>query len=166
MLGGDGMIGYFDPNSNTQMESLFHESFIFPEDTDEYCEVSAGAGNNVFDAWAELVDNNAVTFSSKITERASHISFIIVDYSLVNLMYIIELSYGDAHTIIGRGRFISRCLAGDAKICQDCCFGTSIHPIFLRPKLIPAGETVYFRIKCETSMSACRFHIRYHFHPC
>jgi len=113
-----------------------------------------------------LDDNNAVTFSSKITEKAAHISFIIIEYAQVNEMYVIELSYGASYTIIGRGRFISRCQAIDPKIGAVGCFGTSIHPIFLRPKIIPAGETVYCRVKCETSQSSCRFHIRYHFHPC
>ena len=133
---------------------MFHESHLFPEDTDETITFTAGGGNNTFGAWAEIVDNNAVTFSSKFATDDGHISSIkLIDANTNDKAYIIELSYGAAKKIIAPYNFVS---------------GTVLLPpiqqLRIRSQAIPAGEVVYYRMKCETGGATCRVSFRYHSH--
>lgn len=132
----------------------FHESHLFPEDTDESITFTAGGGNNTFGAWAEIVDNNPVTFSSKFATDDGHISSIkLIDASVNDKVYIIELSYGADKKIVALYGFVS---------------GTVLLPptqqVRIRSCVIPAGETVYYRMKCETGAATCRVLLRYHHH--
>ena len=131
----------------------FHQSYLFPEDTDETITFTAG-GANTFGAWAEIVDNTPVTFSSKFATEAGHISSIkLIDASINDKVYIIELSYGADKNIVALYGFVS---------------GTVLLPptqqVRIRSSVIPAGETVYYRMKCETGAATCRVLLRYHHH--
>ena len=130
-----------------------HLNYLFPEDSDETCTLTAGSTNHVFGAWAEIVDNNAVTLSSKATSDM-HISSIIAEgSSLRDKIYIVEISYGDSNTIIGRARMLS-------------ATNQIAHTIQerMRNLLIPKGETIYYRLKCETADATATVHFRYHLH--
>lgn len=133
---------------------MFHESHLFPEDSNETITFTAGGVNNTFSAWAEIVDNNAVTLSSKFATEDGHISSItLIDANTNDKVYIIELSYGASKIIITPYEFVS---------------GTVLLPpiqqLRIRSQAIPTGETVYYRMKCETGGATCRVSFRYHSH--
>jgi len=132
-----------------------HLSLIFPESTNETVTFTAGGTNNVFGEWAEIVDNNAVTLSSKAALLQMHISSVMVeDASVKDKMYVLEFGYGEAKTMVARQRY----MASDTKV------GTT-QQIRLRMLSVPAGETIYYRAACETAGATIQAHLRYHTHP-
>ena len=134
-------------------EEAFHLNFLFPEDSDETVLFTAGVGDNDFGAWVEIVDNNSVTLSSKFTSTG-HISSVIAEAtSDKDVIYIWEIAYGEVKTIVVRGRMLS----ATNKIphtSQDR----------MRNLEIPNGETIYYRMKCETGGATLTVHLRYHIH--
>lgn len=130
-----------------------HVTNIFPEDTNETVTFTAGDAN-VFSSWAEIVDNNTVTFTSKVTEDVDISAILIESASVTDKVFLIELSYGSEKTIITRYRFI----AGETS------FLPAIQQIRIRASYIPSGETIYYRLKCETGAATCTLHIRYFTH--
>ena len=121
-------------------EELNHVSNIFPEDTNETVTFEAGAVNNAWLAWTELVDNNAVTFSSKV-DIGLHISAVLIEKAdTINKTYMYEIAYGDAKTVVARSRFAA---AAANK-------GNPIQEEQIHADDIPSGETVYYRMKSET----------------
>lgn len=133
---------------------MFHESHLFPEDSDESVTFTAGGANNTFGAWAEIVDNNAVTLSSKFSTEDGHISSIkLISADTNDKVYIIELSHGANKNTITPYEFVS---------------GTVLLPpiqqLRIRSQPIPAGEVIYYRMKCETGAATCRVSFRYHSH--
>lgn len=133
-----------------------HESAIFPEDTDEVVTFTAGGTVNTFGTWAEIaVDGNGTTFSSKLAEVIGHISAILIeDLDTVDKRYLLEIAYGADKTNMLRHRFLS----GDAKKLA------AVNYMKIRAEEIPAGETVYYRMKCETAGATCEISLRYHTH--
>ncbi|GAH24851.1 unnamed protein product [marine sediment metagenome] len=131
-----------------------HETFIFPEDTDETVEFVAAAANT-WSAWTEITDG-AVTFTSKLSTNDGHISAMVIEeVDTVDKRYMIEVSTGPNYSIISRHRFTS----GAAPILPALQF------IRVRSKLIHAGETIYYRMKCEQAgPKKCKVYFRYHFH--
>lgn len=131
-----------------------HESFLFPEDSNETVTLTAHATPDTFSAWTEIVDNNAVTFSSKLALKGGHVSSIMAESSSVDdKVYIYEIGYGAAKTVVARGRLMS----GSVRI-------SVTQQERIRALEIPAGETVYYRIKCETGGADITASIRYHTH--
>jgi len=129
-----------------------HVSAIFPEDTDETVTVSAGGTANTFGAWAELVDDQAVTLSSKFADNSGHIVAILIEVcSVTDKRYLLELAYGDDETVFVRNRFM--------KILTKMNVG---HQKRVRSIEIPAGETIYYRLKCETASATAEVHLRYY----
>lgn len=133
-----------------------HESSIYPEDTDEVVTFTAGGAINTFGAWAEIdVDGNGDTFSSKLATENGHISGILIeDLDTVDKRYLLEIAYGDDKTNVLRHRFLS----GEVKKLAAVQF------MRIRAEDIPAGETVYYRMKCETAGATCEISLRYHTH--
>lgn len=133
-----------------------HESAIFPEDTDESVTFTAGTPGDTFNTWAEVkVDGNGTTFSSKVAEEEGHISGILIeDFSVKDKHYLLEIAYGAAKTNVLRHRFI----AWDTKKLDAVNF------MKIRAAAIPAGETVYYQLKCETALATCEISLRYHTH--
>lgn len=133
-----------------------HESPVFPEDTDEVVTFTAGGTNDTFGAWAEIaVDGNGTTFSSKIATENGHISGILIeDLDTRDKRYLVEIAYGDDKTVVLRHRFIS----GETKKLAAIQFAR------IRAEYIPAGETAYYRMKCETASATCEVSLRYHTH--
>ena len=130
-----------------------HASYLFPEDTDETVTFTAGGTNNTFGAWVEIGDNNAVTFSSKLASNEGHISASAIESANINgKVYLIEIAYGAAKTIVAIHRFKSEVGTEKFQLCR------------MRTLKIPAGETVYYRMKCETASATCEINLKYHFH--
>ncbi len=117
---------------------------------------TAGGTNNTFGVWAEIdVDGDGDTFTSKVTSVAQHISGILVeDLDTKDKRYWLEIAYGDDKTLVLRHRFLS----GEVKKLEAVQF------MRIRAEPIPAGETVYYRMKCETAGATCELSLRYHLH--
>jgi len=133
-----------------------HESDIFPEDTDESVTFTAGGVANDFSAWAEIaVDGNGTTFSSKLASENGHISAILIEeLSVKDKRYLLEIAYGADKVNVLRHRFI----AWDIKKLD------AVNYMKIRAAAIPAGETVYYQMKCETGLATCEISLRYHYH--
>lgn len=151
-----GILGNPSTSLSEWIESLYidssHLNYLFPEDSDETGTFTAG-GPNDFGAWAEIVDNNAVTLSSKATSDMHISSIIAEDASEKDKVYVMEISYGDDKTIVARARMLS----ATNKIGHT-------YQERMRNLIIPAGETIYYRMKCETGQATAVFHFRYHYH--
>ena len=150
-IGGGGV----DVSSDVEelLTEIQHTTILFPEGSNEIVVFQAGTVNT-FCPWVEIIDNNLVTLSSKFTSYDGHLSSINIEtLSAVNKIYVLELAYGSAKTIISRSRFIS----------SIAVLGfSSIEKI--RSVKVPAGEKVYYRMKCETASATVECHFRYHLH--
>ena len=132
---------------------IHHETFIFPTVSNVNVVFTAGL-INAYGAWAEIVDGGAVTLSSQLTRDAHFSAVIIEEASIVDQVYIIEISHGVALTNIARIRFI----AGER------VFLPPIQMMKIRATIIPAGQTVYYRMMAETGGATANISFRYHFH--
>jgi len=136
-----------------------HDSEIFPENTNRKVEFTAGAPANTWGAWAEVEDDTPVTpdtLSSKFATQVGHISGILIeDLSDKDKRYQLEVAHGDAKTRIMTHRFLS----GEVKKLPAIQF------MRIRAAQMPAGETIYYRLKCETAGATCEVSFRYHYHP-
>ncbi|MCK4721768.1 MAG: hypothetical protein KAT75_00620 [Dehalococcoidia bacterium] len=132
-----------------------HETHLWPEDSDEVCTLTAGAVNNAFSDWAELdIDGDGDTLSSKFADDIGHLSAVsILHVETTDVEYILEIAYGDDRTNIARQLFMAR---GVYKLA-----GVFFQRI--RAQSIPAGETVYYRMKCAAGGNTCEISVRYHF---
>ena len=113
------------------------DTFLFPADTDYYVLLTADAASGEFSSWAEIVDNNAVTLSSKFADNAGYISDIYI-YQVTapaDTTNIVEIAYGESKTSLTRIMFNS----DNLNIAQ------------IKSRLIPAGETIYYRIMTDTA---------------
>lgn len=129
-----------------------HVSGIFPEDTDETCLVTAGAVADTFGAWALVVDDMAGHFDAVFTTRPGHIAAIIIeDVNQVDERYLLEISYGAANVIVARTRFMKSGVLVNVE-----------HSRRIRSRHIPAGEDVYYRMKCETALKTAYIQLRYY----
>ena len=128
-----------------------HVTNIFPEGSDETLTFTAGGVANTFGSWTEIIDSAANKFSDKII-RDTHISaFMIESSSVRDKVYVFEIAYGDAKTLVAPYRFIA----------GETIFLPAIQQIRIRSKLLPPGELVYYRMKCETAGATCILHIRH-----
>jgi len=129
---------------------------IYPADTDDVVILTAGGTDDTFGDWAEIdTDAGGDTFSSKIAGQDAHISgFLVEDLDTVDKRYLLEISYGDDKTNVLRHRFLS----GEVKKLPAVQF------MRIRTERLPAGVTVYYRMKCETADATCEVSLRYHFH--
>lgn len=147
----DQPINEIRDNVDELINESSHLSYYFPEDSNEIITFTAGGGVNTFGAWAEIVDNNAVTFSSKVASDIGHISLVSVEQtSVADKVYILEIAYGATKVIITRHRV----LVGAGRL--------SSAQTRVRALKIPAGETVYYRMKCETAGATAQVALRYH----
>ena len=137
-----------------QEREIRHETFIFPVDSNETVEFTAGGGDNAFGVWAEIKDNLLVTFSSKATSYL-HISGIIIEEAdTPEKIYKLELAYGDSKINMARSRF-----GQGTRFISVVTQETKI-----RSTHVPPGETIYYQMKCETGGAKCKVHFRYHLH--
>jgi len=144
--GGTGVL-------STLLIEAVHLNYLFPEDSNETVTFTAGGADNTFGAWVEIIDNNAVSLSSKCTSEM-HISSVIAEASsLRDKIYVLEISYGMAKIVIGRARMLS----------ATNQIGHTVQER-MRNLLIPKGEKIYYRLKCETAGATATVHFRYHYH--
>ena len=129
-----------------------HVSDIFPDDTNKIVTLTAGGVADTFGAWAPIVDNLAVELSTVFAAAPGHICSIAVEEcSRTDERYELEVSYGAARVVVARTRFMK------AAVILDVSHQTRIRSIH-----IPAGETVYYRLKCETALGTAEVHFRYY----
>ena len=149
-------VAVIDANVDELIREAQHDSSIYPENTGQVVTLTAGGVANTFGSWAEIdVDGNGDTFSSKVASIGQHISGILVeDLSIKDKRYLLEIAYGDAKTVVLRHRFVS----GEVKKLAAIQF------VRIRAAQIPAGETVYYRMKCEEAGATCEISLRYHTH--
>jgi len=122
--------------------------YLFPETSNVDVTFTAHANPNTWSAWAEIIDGNAVTLSSKFATLTGYLRGIMLsDASVANEIYIIELSYGTAKTIVGR-----------VAVRSDWTYR-----IELISARIPAGETVYYRMMAETGGATILARFRYYY---
>jgi len=134
-------------------EELFHENHIFPEGSNETVTLTAGGTINTYGAWAEIADNNSVTLSTKMAS-GGHISSVVAESASVkDKIYMLEISYGAAKKVVARARMLSAT--------NQIAHTAQAH---MRNLSIPAGETIYYRVKCETASATATVHFRYHVH--
>lgn len=132
---------------------IHHETFVFPTVSNVDVVLTAGLVN-AYGAWVEIVDGGATTLTSQLT-RDAHLSAVIIEQaSIVDEVYILEVSYGAARTNVARVRFIS----------GERVFLPPIQMMKIRAALIPAGQTIYYRMMAETGGATANVSFRYHFH--
>jgi hypothetical protein len=109
------------------------EVFLFPSVTNITVTFTAG-NTNTWSSWAEIVDSNALTLSSKFAAKSGYINDIyIYDHSAVDKVYCIELSYGATNTTLGR-------------LMWHTSYKDAIQ---IKTRRVPAGETIYYRMMCS-----------------
>ena len=129
-----------------------HVSDIFPDDTNKTVTLTAGGVADTFGAWAPIVDNLAVELSTVYAAAPGHIcSIIIEECSRTDERYRLEVSYGAARVVMARSRFM--------KILNKLNVD---HQRRIRSIHIPAGETVYYRLKCETALGTAEVQFRHY----
>ena len=135
-------------------DEVVTNNVIFPIDTDESVTFTSHASANTFCAWAEIVDNNAVTLSSKFAAYDGHITNIMVESNdgADDAKFLYELSYGAAKTLIRSGRCVSNG-SGATKETFQTVYGIGTE--------VPSGETIYYRIKCSTGGKLITVHLSY-----
>lgn len=133
-----------------------HISYNFPEATNLTVVFTAHAVANTWSAWAEIQDDGVpTTFSSKFAAQRGHISLVQVDNTnQKDEYYMFEIAYGDSKTIISPHRFKSGTAPNDPPI-QEAK---------VRSHVIPAGETIYYRMMCAVGGKTCDVSFRYHYH--
>ena len=131
---------------------ICHSTNIFPEDTDDYVTLTAGTPANTFGAWAEIQDDKAIKFSAKFDENPGYITAVILeDASVKDKRYLLEISYCAEHILIARSRFMKVETKTDVS-----------HLMRIRSALIPVGEEVFYRLKCETALATAELQLRYY----
>ena len=130
-----------------------HVTSIFPSDTNLTCTFTAHANTNTWSAWTEIADSAATKLSVSCATEPMHLTSIVIETISDNAaIYMFEISWGAAKTIVTRGRF-----AGVGKFqaahMQDRFWA---HPL-------EAGQLIYYRMKTETAVAdTCTVHLRYH----
>ncbi len=138
--------------------ALTHASYIFPSDTNLTCTLTALDTANTWSSWAEIEDNTGGTtlkLSAVFASNPGHITAIQEEtLSEVNTVYMVQISYGASKAHITEQRFAGGTRFDDA----------DNHAVFHAPE-IPAGETVYYRMKTATAVAdTVTVHFRYHVH--
>jgi len=113
------------------------EVFLFPSTTNVTVTLTAG-NTNQFGAWAEITDG-ATTLSSKFAANPGYISdMYIYDHSAVDKLYLVEIAYGDNKTTLARVMYHT----------------SFIEMAPVKSRLVPAGETIYYRMMCSGANGA------------
>lgn len=121
--------------------------YVFPDTSNVVVTFTAPVAVDTFSDWAEIVDGDAVTLSSKFSAAAGYLAEMVVeDFSATGKSYIVEIAYGDAKTPVAVKRFLAENEGQELQI-RSC--------------LIPAGETLYYRMMCETTVATCEVCFRY-----
>lgn len=139
------------------IEYTNHTAAIFPEATNLDCVLTAHANANTWSTWTEIVDTTGtpVTLSSKFASNVGHITGMLVeDTSQADTRFMAEIAHSGSKTIVSRHRILTETnKLSTAQIAK------------VRGAEIPAGETIYYRLMCETAGSkTVTVHFRYFLH--
>lgn len=132
-----------------------HVTAIFPSDTNLTCTLTAHANAHTWSAWTEIADSGATKLSASSATAPMHLTSILIETISDNAaIYMFEISWGAANTVVTRGRFAGAGKFQQAHI-QDRFWATPL----------PAGQLIYYRMKTETAVAdTCTIHLRYHLH--
>ena len=151
------MVKQLVTNSEAVVALNVHDTEIFPASSELDCVLAAHASANTFTTWAEIVDTTGtpVTLSSVFAACDGHITAMIAEIANQdNAIYMVEISYGSAKTPISSWRIISKSSFVSPTGVSAC-----------RGEHIPLGETVYYRMMCETAgAKTLKVHFRYFCH--
>lgn len=135
---------------------IIHNTLIFPEATSSTVTLNSHANADTWSVWTEIVDApGGTTFTSQIDAIAHITSICIEDTSVAGEIWMMEISYGDAHVPVARLRFVS----GAVGILP------AVQQFRIRGAPIPVGQTVYYRLMCSVGNKNCKIHLRYYKHP-
>jgi hypothetical protein len=124
------------------------EIFIYPEQTNYACTLSANDIANSFSSWLEITDNSSTTLSSKFVDDNGYLAEILAfEFSVPNVAYILEISYGEDNIVIGRLAFYAR--------------ANAISSVLVKSHIIPKNQKIYYRVMCETGGASFRAYLRY-----
>jgi len=148
------MIGEVDKLHHVH-DALCHVSNVFPVDTNLTCTLTALNTANTFSNWAEIADSGATKLSTAFATADGHISSVLIEtISEADTIYLFEVSWGAAKTVILRSRF-----AGGTKFQSPTALTAFRAPAF------PAGQLMYYRMKTASAVAdTCTVHFRYHTH--
>ena len=123
------------------------EIHVFPEVTNGTITLTAHANANTFSTWAEVLDNLGVSLTVKFaTEGGYIVDATMFLFSQATTMYLVEFAYGAAKVIVARAMV----------------FSDWTYVIPMKSRRIPSGETVYYRLMCQTAGGkTCRIAFRY-----
>lgn len=125
-----------------------NEVFLYPDAATKTVTFTAGAGVDTWGTWAEITDSGATTLSSKFVANDGYLVEIMThDYSIADKIFMIEISYGAAKTVVGR-----------TKVRSDWTYVQA-----LRSVEIPTGETIYYRMQSETANATLLADFRYYY---
>ena len=133
-----------------------HRSYLFPDDITKTATLTADGADNTFGTWAEIADNLGAKFSALTTSPIAVSSMQVREEDEADKLYLIEIGYGEAVeavTTIDPHLFGS----GTKKIERD-------EQVRFRPPVIPVGQKIYYRMKCEEGGATCQVAFRYHHH--
>ena len=131
---------------NDLYDLAVHETQIFPASSELECVLTAHATADVWSTWAEIEDDTGgttVKLSAAFAACDGHITSMVTESANQDAtIYMVEVAYGSAKTIISRWRVASH-ISIVSSSGQSAAAGEHI----------PEGETVYYRMKCETAGS-------------
>ena len=147
----------YPPQGNRDHEvynSVIHDSSIFPASSANVINFVAGAVANAWSAWASIVDSPAGNaLNGEFTAVHGHIADIVIETSsAVNQAYMLEIAYGTATKV---------------RVAIIRFYGGNVpkQAVRVRGVIIPAGESLYYRMRCETGGATAEGHIRYYLEP-
>jgi len=87
-------------------DTVEHVTSIFPSDTNLTCTFTAHADANTWSAWTEIADSAATKLSASFITCHGHITAMGIEtLSEADAIYMIEIAWGAAKTLITSGRF-------------------------------------------------------------
>ena len=136
-------------------DTLRHSTYVYPDNTNLTCTLTAGQAAHAWSSWAEIVDSGANKLSTLFASSPGHLSVIQQEeLSDINALYMLEVAYGDAKVHITSQRF-----AGSGKFQNPRNIARTLS------EEIIAGEAIYYRMKSDTAVAdTAKIHIRYHIH--
>jgi len=133
---------------NTLKLHTENEVYLYPNMSTTNVTFTAGGGVDTYGNWAEINSSTGITLSSVFAAHAGYLSEIMThNYNAADKVYIIEIAYGGDKTIVGR-----------VKIRSDWTYVLDLNSV-----VIPLGETVYYRMQCETAGATLLADFRYYY---
>ena len=112
--------------------------FLYPSTTQITCTLVAG-NTGVFSDWTLITDSTGGNFSAQFSASTGYIvDMQIYDHSAVDKLYLVEITYGASKTPLGTAMWHT----------------SFIDNVDIKSVLVPAGETVYYRMMCSGANGA------------